>query len=58
MTSTTVSWNCDKQFQILLKRCAQKERKKYMESMTLTEFERKLYRYKASKHNVSDDDRL
>lgn len=26
--------------------------------MALTEFERKLYRYKASKHNVSDDDRL
>ena len=26
--------------------------------MTLTEFERKLYEYKASKHNVSDDDRL
>lgn len=29
-----------------------------MEPMTLTEFERKLYEYKASKHNVSDDDRL
>ena len=26
--------------------------------MTLTEFERKLHEYKASKHNVSDDDRL